>query len=211
MNGWASRPERLYVTVYTDDDEAFNVWRDVVGVPETRISRWGEDENFWPANAVSQGPDGPCGPCSEIFYDRGVDFGSDDETGPNTGSGDRFIEIWNLVFTQFDRQEGGQLVPLPQQNIDTGLGFERLAAVMTGKPDAYATELFQPTICKIVELTGQPYEGPKKPVPPRRRRARPRGDVYDCRRGAARQRRRGLRGQNAHPPRRAPRLAVGFA
>ncbi|CAN5896921.1 alanine--tRNA ligase [soil metagenome] len=154
-------PKRLYVTVYTDDDEAYAVWRDHVGVPEARISRWGEDENFWPASAVSQGPNGPCGPCSEIFYDRGPEFGSEDETGPNTGSGDRFIEIWNLVFTQFDRQDGGQLVPLPQQNIDTGLGFERLAAVMTGKPDAYATELFQPTIRKLVELTGQPYEGQK--------------------------------------------------
>ncbi len=154
-------PERLYVTVYNDDDEAYAVWRDHVGIPEARISRWGEDENFWPANAVSQGPNGPCGPCSEIFYDRGPEFGSEDETGPNTGSGDRFIEVWNLVFTQFDRQDGGHLVPLPQQNIDTGLGFERLAAVMTGKPDAYATELFQPTIRKLVELTGKPYEGQK--------------------------------------------------
>ncbi len=154
-------PERLYVTVYLDDDEAFDVWTREVGVPEARMSRWDEDENFWPASAVSAGPNGPCGPCSEIFYDRGPEYGTPDETGPNTGSGDRFIEIWNLVFTQFDRREGGELVPLPQQNIDTGLGFERLAAVMSGAEDAYATDLFQPTIQKVVQLSGQPYRGVK--------------------------------------------------
>ncbi len=152
-------PERLYVTVYTDDDEAYLLWRDEVGVPDHRISRWGEDENFWPANAVTQGPDGPCGPCSEVFYDRGPDYGTPDEDGPNTGSGDRYVEFWNLVFTQFDRQEGGVLEPLPQKNIDTGLGFERLAAIMTGQPDAYGTELFQPTIRRVAELAGKPYEG----------------------------------------------------
>ena len=152
-------PERLYVTVYLDDDEAYAVWRDEVGVPEARISRWGEDENFWPANAVSDGPNGPCGPCSEIFYDRGEAYGSADETGPNTGSGDRFIEIWNLVFTQSDRRDGGVLEPLPQQNIDTGLGFERLVAVMAGVEDAYGSALFQPTIRRVSELSGQSYQG----------------------------------------------------
>ncbi len=153
-------PDRLYVTVYQDDDEAYAVWRDEVGVPAERISRWGEDDNFWPANAVSQGPNGPCGPCSEVFYDRGPTFGTPDEDGPNTGSGDRFVEFWNLVFTQFDRRDGGELVPLPQKNIDTGLGFERLVAMLTGKEDAYATELFQPTIRRLTALTGVPYEGP---------------------------------------------------
>ncbi|MEM6430807.1 MAG: alanine--tRNA ligase, partial [Deinococcota bacterium] len=154
-------PDRLYVTIYNDDDEAFDVWTKHVGILAERISRWGEDENFWPANAVSEGPNGPCGPCSEIFYDRGEAFGSNDETGPNTGSGDRFIEIWNLVFTQFDRQDGGTLEPLPQQNIDTGLGFERLVAVMSGAEDAYATPLFQPTIQHVAALSGVPYEGVK--------------------------------------------------
>ena len=153
-------PERLYVTVYLDDDQAYDVWKNDVGVPESRISRWGEDENFWPANAVSDGPNGPCGPCSEVFYDRGEAYGSDGEDGPNTGSGDRFIEIWNLVFTQFDRQDGGQLEPLPQQNIDTGLGFERLVAVLSGSEDAYATELFQPTIREVARLSGVAYDGP---------------------------------------------------
>ena len=152
-------PKRLYVTVYTEDDEAYKVWRDIVGVPEERISRWGEDENFWPANAVTEGPNGPCGPCSEIFYDRGPSFGSPDESGPNTGTGDRFVEIWNLVFTQYDRKDGGVLEPLPQQNIDTGLGFERLVAVMTDAEDAYATGLFQPTIRRVAELSGRPYAG----------------------------------------------------
>jgi alanyl-tRNA synthetase len=152
-------PERLHVTIYLDDDEAEAVWRDEVGVPAERISRWDEDENFWPANAVSEGPNGPCGPCSEVFFDRGPAYGSDDETGPNTGSGDRYIEIWNLVFTQFDRQDGGELEPLPQQNIDTGLGFERLVAVMAGAEDAYATELFQPTIREVARRSGVPYEG----------------------------------------------------
>ena len=152
-------PERLYVTIYLDDDEAYGVWKDEVGVPAERISRWDEDENFWPANAVSEGPNGPCGPCSEIFFDRGPEYGSEDEDGPNTGSGDRFIEIWNLVFTQFDRQSDGTLEPLPQQNIDTGLGFERLVAVMAGAEDAYATELFQPTIREVARRSGVPYEG----------------------------------------------------
>lgn len=154
-------PERLYVTIYHDDDEAFKVWTEEVGVPADRISRWGEDENFWPANAVSEGPNGPCGPCSELFYDRGPEFGTPDETGPNTGSGDRYVEFWNLVFAQYDRQDGGVLEPLPQTNIDTGLGFERLVALMSGAEDAYATELFQPTIRRLVERSGKPYEGQK--------------------------------------------------
>ena len=149
-------PERLYVTVFTDDDEAWDIWTKQVGVPEARMSRWGEDQNFWPANAVKDGRSGPCGPCSEIFYDRGPEYGSEDETGPNTGRGDRFMEIWNLVFTQFDLVDG-ELRPLPMQNIDTGMGFERLASVVTGAKDAYGTELFQPTIRRLVEASGVPY------------------------------------------------------
>ena len=153
-------PERLYITVYTDDDEAYDIWRNVIGIPEARLSRFGEDENFWPANAITDERSGPCGPCSEIFYDRGPDYGSPDESGPNTGSGDRYMEIYNLVFTQYNL-ENGELTPLPQQNIDTGFGFERLVTVMTDAPDAYSTELFSPTIHKLVELTGKPYEDTK--------------------------------------------------
>ena len=150
-------PDRLYATVFTDDDEAYNIWRDEVGIPETRLSRFGESENFWPANAISDERSGPCGPCSEIFYDRGPEFGSADETGPNTGSGDRYIEIWNLVFTQFNL-ETGVLTPLPQKNIDTGGGLERFATILSDAKDAYGTELFQPVIRRLVELSGVPYE-----------------------------------------------------
>ena len=149
-------PERLYPTVFTDDDEAYDIWLNEVGIPRERLSRFGESENFWPANAIKDERSGPCGPCSEIFYDRGPAFGSPDETGPNTGSGDRYMEIWNLVFTQFDLNDG-VLTPLPQKNIDTGFGFERLATVMSGAPDAYSTELFQPTIRRLVELSGVSY------------------------------------------------------
>jgi len=149
-------PEKLYATVFTDDDEAYAIWRDEVGIPEERLSRFGEGENFWPANAIKDERLGPCGPCSEIFFDRGPAFGSPDETGPNTGSGDRYIEIWNLVFTQYDLHDG-VLTPLPQKNIDTGGGLERFATVISGAQDAYATELFQPTIRRLVELSGVPY------------------------------------------------------
>ena len=157
-------PRRLYVTVYDDDDEAYAIWRDQVGVPEEQISRWGEDENFWPASAVSQGPNGPCGPCSEIFYDRGPSFGGTDENGPNAGSGDRFVEVWNLVFTQFNRSGPipgvGQLSLLPQKNIDTGLGLYRLAAVLQDVPDLYDTDTFKPLIDRVAERSGQAYRGP---------------------------------------------------
>jgi alanyl-tRNA synthetase len=149
-------PERLHVTVFTEDDEAWDIWTQEVGVPESRMSRWGEAENFWPANAVKDGRSGPCGPCSEIFYDRGPEYGSPDETGPNTGAGDRYMEIWNLVFTQFDLVDG-ELRPLPMQNIDTGMGFERLATVVTGAHDAYATELMAPSIRTIAQASGVPY------------------------------------------------------
>ena len=149
-------PDRLWVTVFTDDDEAYRIWTEEVGVPAERVSRFGEAENFWPANAVKDGRSGPCGPCSEIFFDRGPEFGSPDETGPNTGDGDRFMEIWNLVFTQYDLVDG-ELRPLPMQNIDTGMGFERLASVVSGARDAYGTELFGPSIRLIEEASGQPY------------------------------------------------------
>ncbi len=158
-------PDRLWVTVFEDDDEAYAIWRDVVGVPEERIQRFGEDENFWPANAISEGPNGPCGPCSEVFYDRGPDFGTPDETGPNTGSGDRFVEIWNLVFTQYNRSGPipgkGVLEPLPQKNIDTGMGLYRVAAIMQDVEDFYSTDTFRPLIDRVAEWSGVPYEGAK--------------------------------------------------
>ncbi len=158
-------PNRLWVTVYEDDDEAYAIWRDVVGVPEERIQRFGEDENFWPANAISEGPNGPCGPCSEVFYDRGPGFGTPDETGPNTGSGDRFVEIWNLVFTQYNRTGPipgkGVLEPLPQKNIDTGMGLYRVAAILQDVEDFYFTDTFKPLVDKVSAWSGVPYEGQK--------------------------------------------------
>ncbi|WP_337844496.1 alanine--tRNA ligase [Thermus sp.] len=163
-------PNRLWVTVFQDDDEAYAIWRDLVGVPEERIGRFGEEENYWPGGAITHGPNGPSGPCSEIFYDRGPLFGTPDETGPNTGSGDRFVEIWNLVFTQYDRQGPipgpGILKPLPQKNIDTGMGLYRMAAILQDVEDFYRTDTFFPLIEKVVRYSGRPYEG-KASVPHR--------------------------------------------
>jgi alanyl-tRNA synthetase len=156
-------PERLWVTVYEDDDEAYAIWRDLVGVPEEKIGRFGEDENYWPGGAITHGPNGPTGPCSEIFYDRGPAFGTPDETGPNTGSGDRFVEIWNLVFTQYDRQGPipgpGILKPLPQKNIDTGMGLYRVAAILQDVEDFYRTDTFYPIIERVALFSGRPYLG----------------------------------------------------
>ncbi len=149
-------PEKLYITVFTDDDEAYDIWANEIGISKDHLSRFGEDENFWPANAIKDERSGPCGPCSEIFYDRGPEFGSPDETGPNTGSGDRYMEFWNLVFTQFNLQDG-VLTPLPNKNIDTGMGLERITTLLSSAKDAYGTDLFQPIIRRLVELSGVPY------------------------------------------------------
>ncbi len=119
--------EKLWVSVYQEDDEAFAIWRDKIGVPEVRIVRMGAEDNFWPSNAPKDGPNGPCGPCSEIYV------------GEIPGKG---VEIWNLVFTQFDRQSDGSLVPLPQKNIDTGMGLERVSAVMQGVDSNFDTDNF---------------------------------------------------------------------
>ena len=144
--------DRLYATVYTDDDAAYDIWRDI-GVPEDRISRHGEADNFW-----KMGPTGPCGPCGEIFYDYGPDAGCG---RPDCAVGcdcDRYVEIWNHVFTQYDRQDDGSLVDLPQKNIDTGMGLERLAAVLQGTPSNFETDLLFPIIEAAQELTGVPYK-----------------------------------------------------
>ena len=142
--------ERLWATVYLDDDEAFNYWRKV-GIPAERILRFGEEDNFWgPA-----GDSGPCGPCSEIHYDLGVEAGCGrPECKPNCDCG-RFSEIWNLVFTQYDQSPDGKRTPLPKPNIDTGMGLERTAVVMQGKYSVYETDLFLPLIQRICRLTGK--------------------------------------------------------
>jgi len=141
--------EKLWVTIYKDDDEAFAIWRDLVGVPEKKIIRMGKDTNFWgPA-----GPTGPCGPCSEIHYDLGVmeDCPEGVECTP-ANSDRRFLEIWNLVFTEFYQDEKGQLYPLPRKNIDTGAGLERIAAVVQGVSSNFETDLFKPIIRREEEL-----------------------------------------------------------
>ena len=130
--------ERLRVSVHKDDNEAYKLWHDKIKVPEKWIYKLGDKTNFWPSNAPKDGPNGPCGPCSEIYYDQEPNSRSEDIEGS------RFAEIWNLVFTQFDRQEGGKLVPLKQKNIDTGMGLERLACVMQGKKTNFEIDIFRP-------------------------------------------------------------------
>src|SRR5690606_11110528 len=123
-------PEKLWVTVYRDDDEAADIWLKEVGVDAARFSRCGEKDNFW-----SMGETGPCGPCSEIFYDHGPSIPGDP---PGHGAeGDRYVEIWNLVFMQYDRDGDGKLQPIPRPGVDTGMGLERIAAVMQGVHSNY--------------------------------------------------------------------------
>ncbi|WP_119280507.1 alanine--tRNA ligase, partial [Calidithermus roseus] len=154
-------PNRIYVTIYEEDDEAFEYWTQNVGLPPEHIHRFGADENFWPQDAPTKGPNGPCGPCSEIYYDRGPEFGSDTWADYyETRESNRFVEIWNLVFPQYNRKDGGVLEPLPRPNIDTGMGLSRVAMVMQGVTDFYETDEFRPLIAKIVELSGVSYEGP---------------------------------------------------
>ena len=153
---WGLDPSRLTTTVYHTDDEAFDLWRKIAGLPEERIIRISTNDNFW-----SMGDTGPCGPCSEIFYDHGSHIfggppGSPDEDG------DRFVEIWNLVFMQFERQDDGTDVPLPKPSIDTGMGLERIAAVMQGVPDNYDTDTFKALINASEELTGTKAVGEQK-------------------------------------------------
>ncbi|MDD5691926.1 MAG: alanine--tRNA ligase [Candidatus Omnitrophica bacterium] len=143
-------PEKLWVSVYQDDDEAYNIWKDLIKVPANKIVRLGDKENFWPAEAKTKGPNGPCGPCSEIFYDFGPSVGCGEKICDPSCPCGRFVEIWNLVFTQFNRKDDGTLEPLPNKNIDTGMGLERLAAVMQGKQNNFETELFQPIIKEII-------------------------------------------------------------
>jgi alanyl-tRNA synthetase len=152
--------ERLSVTVFTDDDEATDIWADGAGLPRDRIYRCGEDENFWPASAPSKGPNGICGPCSEIYFDFAPEQGAIPAEGPAT-DGKRFVEIWNLVFTQFEREDGGHLKPLPNRNIDTGAGFERLVRVIESLergevlPSNFETALFAPILSSVHEHVGQ--------------------------------------------------------
>ena len=153
--------DRLQFTVFQDDDEAFDIWHKEVGIEANRIWRLGEKTNFWPANAISEGPNGPCGPCSEIFYDTRLDTGcTNPECGPACDCG-RWLEIWNLVFMQYERtEENGKpkLIPLPKKNIDTGMGLERTAAVLMGFESPFETDVFQPIVSAIESLAGVRYK-----------------------------------------------------
>lgn len=146
---------RLHVTVYQEDHEAYAVWRNEIGLPDARIHRLGAKGNFWPSNAPADGPNGPCGPCSEIFYDWGPAYDAGQDNPGQDGA--RFVEVWNLVFTQFDRQEGGKLVPLPQRNIDTGAGLERLVAVLEGVHKTLNTSIFAGLRNAIAEASGRTF------------------------------------------------------
>ena len=139
--------EKLWVTVYEEDDEAEKIWLDDMGFPKDRLSRIGAKDNFW-----QMGDTGPCGPCTEIFYDHGEDVAGGPPGTPEE-DGDRYIEIWNLVFMQYDRQIDGTLLPLPAPCVDTGMGLERIASIMQGKHNNYDIDLFQHLIQKAVELT----------------------------------------------------------
>ncbi|MCC6728299.1 MAG: alanine--tRNA ligase [Chthonomonadales bacterium] len=176
LTGWLGLDgERMCVTVFEEDDEAFDVWRRTVGLPADRIHRLGGDKNFWPPNAIEDGPNGPCGPCTEIFY-RIVEPGEmtsdpaltpaerfqvDDDAG-------RWLEIWNNVFTQYDRyvDEHGKPVlrPLPNRNNDTGAGFERIVCVLQGVPSVFESDLFASVVARIEELSGRAYGGTMGPV-----------------------------------------------
>ena len=140
--------DKLWITVFKDDDESETIWREDIGVPAERISRLDEEDNFW-----TMGDTGPCGPCSEIYYDHGPEI---EGSPPAIGSdpGDRFIEIWNLVFTQFDRSQDGSLSPLPSPCVDTGLGLERMAAVLQDKHSTFETDLFTPLIKDAAKICG---------------------------------------------------------
>ncbi|MEW6265404.1 MAG: alanine--tRNA ligase [Thermodesulfobacteriota bacterium] len=152
VNGYGLPGDKLYATIYTEDDEAFELWRKVVGLPADKISRLGEKDNFW-----AMGDTGPCGPCSEIIIDQGPVLGCG---RPDCGPGcdcDRYLELWNLVFMQYERSAGGRMTPLPKPSIDTGMGLERIAAVVQGVHSNFETDLFQPLIEFISGLSGVDY------------------------------------------------------
>ena len=157
-NGYGLPEEKLWVSIYLDDDEAHELWHKNIGVPEEKILRFGEEDNFW-----AMGDTGPCGPCSEIHMDRGEEYGCD---RPDCGVGcecDRYLEIWNLVFMQFNREASGKMDPLPKPSIDTGMGLERLVTLIQDVPTNYDTDLIRPIMAKVENLAeirlGESWEG----------------------------------------------------
>src|ERR1700754_4525270 len=153
---WGIPPEKLTATVYHTDDQAFSLWKKIAGLPEERIIRIPTKDNFW-----AMGDNGPCGPCSEIFFDHGDHIPGGPPGSPDE-DGDRFVEIWNLVFMQFEEGPPGTRVALPRPSIDTGMGLERGAAILQGKHDNYDTDTFRALILASAEATGQDPDGPFK-------------------------------------------------
>ena len=148
--------EKLWVSIYKDDEEAYELWHNLVGLPEHKIVRLGEEDNFWKV-----GPTGPCGPCSEIYIDLGSERVSHSSGGVGV-DGERYLELWNLVFMQYNRNEDGSLTPLPKKNIDTGLGLERIASVLQGVETDFETDLFLPLINFVAENAGVRYRQDQK-------------------------------------------------
>lgn len=148
--------ERLWVSVYLEDDEAYNIWKDKIGVPEERIVRLGKEDNFWELEV------GPSGPCSEIHYDKGVEFGCGSPDCKPGCDCDRFLEVWNLVFTQFDKDKDGNYHPLPHPNIDTGMGLERIACVMENVESVYDISTIRKIIAEVERLSGKKYDVEEK-------------------------------------------------
>ena len=151
--GYGLDPKRMWITVFREDDDAAALWRKIAGLPDERVQRMGEEDNFW-----AMGETGPCGPCSEIHYDFGEAAGTGSSPADPTGNGDRFVEIWNLVFMEYERHADGQMVPLPRPSIDTGMGLERLTCAMQGVVQNWETDLFIPLFGHISALVGKPYD-----------------------------------------------------
>lgn len=149
--------DRLYVSIYEDDDEAFSIWHEKIGLDESRIFRMGKEDNFWEA-----GIDGPCGPCSEIYFDRGEEYGCGKPDCTVGCDCDRYMEFWNLVFTQFERHEDGTYTPLKQRNIDTGMGLERLAAMMQNVDSIFDVDTIKAIRDKVCEIAGCEYNSDSK-------------------------------------------------
>ncbi|MFA5272257.1 MAG: alanine--tRNA ligase [Candidatus Omnitrophota bacterium] len=151
----------IWVSVYKDDTEAYSIWKNEIGIPEKKLVKLGEDKNFWPASAPTNGPDGPCGPCSEIFFDRGASIGCGKPDCSPACDCPRFVEFWNLVFTQFNRQGVNDLKPLPQKNIDTGMGLERMAAILQGKVSNFEIDILAPAVSFVSKFLKADINNPR--------------------------------------------------
>ena len=169
--------ERIWVSIYQDDDEAFDIWTKEVGVDPSRIVRLGKEDNFWEHGT------GPCGPCSELYFDRGEEYGCG---SPTCGVGcdcDRYVEFWNLVFSQFDNDGQGNYTPLEHKNIDTGMGLERLACIMQGVDNLFLVDTVQNIMKHISKIAGVEYGADQKTdISPGGHRPYPQHYLYDRRR-----------------------------